>query len=194
MPEKEDEMVNYLELPVGDRCPEIFRCVIEIPQDGVQKFEYDKQLHVFKLDRNLHSPVHYPGDYGFIPSSLSDDGDPLDVLVLVPSPSFPGCVQEVRPIGLMEMLDQGVLDEKVLAVGKNNPRYANVWNYTDIYPHLLKEITHFFSIYKDLEGKRVEVKGWRDAAYARDRVTRAVKLFADGKAARNPESGKKPKG
>ena len=157
-------MVNYLELPVGERAPEVFRVVIEIPLDGTQKFEYDKQLHVFKLDRNLHSPVHYPGDYGFIPSSLSDDGDPLDVLVLVPGPSFPGCVQEVRPIGLLEMLDQGILDEKVLAVGKNNPRFANIWNYTDIYPHMLKEITHFFSIYKDLEGKRVEMKGWRDAA------------------------------
>ena len=92
-------MVNYLELPIGDRSPEVFRAVIEIPLDGTQKFEYDKQLHVFKLDRNLHSPVHYPGDYGFIPSTLSDDGDPLDVLVLVPGPSFPGCVQEVRPIG-----------------------------------------------------------------------------------------------
>ena len=79
-------------------------------------------------------------------------------------------MQEVRPIGLLEMLDQGVLDEKVLAVGKNNPRYNNVWNYTDIYPHMLKEITHFFSIYKDLEGKRVEIKGWHDAAYARDQV------------------------
>jgi inorganic pyrophosphatase len=152
------------------------------PLDGTQKFEYDKQLHVFKLDRNLHSPVHYPGDYGFIPSTLSDDGDPLDVLVLVPGPSFPGCVQEVRPIGLLEMLDQGVLDEKVLAVGKNNPRFANVWNYTDIYPHMLKEITHFFSIYKDLEGKRVEIKGWHDAAYARDHVVRAVKQFEESKA------------
>ena len=88
-------------------APESFRAVIEIPMDGTQKFEYDKQLHVFKLDRNLHSPVHYPGDYGFIPSTLSDDGDPLDVLVLVPDPSFPGCVQEVRPIGLLEMMDQG---------------------------------------------------------------------------------------
>jgi len=165
-------MVNYLELPVGDRAPEVFRAVIEIPKDGTQKFEYDKQLHVFKLDRNLHSPVHYPGDYGFIPSTLSDDGDPLDVLVLVPDASFPGCVQEVRPIGLLEMLDQGTLDEKVLAVGKNNPRFANIWNYTDIYPHMLKEITHFFSIYKDLEGKRVEMKGWHDASYARDRVHR----------------------
>ena len=175
-------MINYLELPIGDRAPEVFRAVIEIPKDNTNKFEYDKQLHVFKLDRNLHSPVHYPGDYGFIPSTLSDDGDPLDVLVLVPSHSFPGCVQEVRPIGLLEMLDQGVLDEKVLAVGKNNPRYANVWNYTDIYPHMLKEITHFFSIYKDLEGKRVEVKGWHDAAYARDHVVRAAKMFDESKA------------
>lgn len=177
-------MTNYLELPVGDRAPEIFRVVIEIPKDGTQKFEYDKQLHVFKLDRNLHSPVHYPGDYGFIPSTLSDDGDPLDVLVLVPDPSSPGCVQEVRPIGLLEMLDQGILDEKVLAVGKNNPRYTDIWNYTDIYPHMLREMTHFFSIYKDLEGKRVEIKGWRDAAYARDRVTRAIRMFVESKSKR----------
>jgi hypothetical protein len=83
-------MVNYLELPVGDRAPEVFRVVIEIPKGGTQKFEYDKQLHVFKLDRNLHSPVHYPGDYGFIPSTLSDDGDPLDVLVLVPERQLSG--------------------------------------------------------------------------------------------------------
>ena len=181
-------MVNYLDLPVGDRVPEMFRAVIEIPKDGTQKFEYDKKLHVFKLDRNLHSPVHYPGDYGFIPSTLSEDGDPLDVLVLVASPSFPGCVQEVRPIGLLEMLDQGILDEKVLAVGKNNPRYTNIWNYTDIYPHMLREITHFFSIYKDLEGKRVEIKGWRDAAYARDKVLASFKSYQENKAKRQHES------
>lgn len=175
-------MVNYLDLPVGDRAPEMFRAVIEIPKDGTQKFEYDKKLHVFKLDRNLHSPVHYPGDYGFIPSTLSDDGDPLDVLVLVAGPSFPGCVQEVRPIGMLEMLDQGILDQKVLAVGKNNPRYTNVWNYTDIYPHMLREITHFFSIYKDLEGKRVEIKGWHDAATARDKVMADIKAYQENKA------------
>ena len=175
-------MVNYLELPVGDRAPEVFRVVIEIPLDGTQKFEYDKQLHVFKLDRNLHSPVHYPGDYGFIPSTLSDDGDPLDVLVLVDAASFPGCVMEVRPIGMLDMLDQGVHDEKILAVGKNNPRYKDVWNFSEIYPHMLKEITHFFSIYKDLEGKRVEIKGWHDAAFARDQVLKATKQFDDNKA------------
>ncbi len=186
-------MPNYLELPIGDRCPEVFRAVIEIPKDNTNKFEYDKQLHVFKLDRNLHSPVHYPGDYGFIPSTLSDDGDPLDVLVLVPNPSFPGCVQEVRPIGLLEMLDQGVLDEKVLAVGKNNPRYTNVWNYTDIYPHMLKEITHFNSNYKDLEGKRVEIRGWHDAAYARDQVLKTVKQFEASKAKQHDAVGSESK-
>ena len=85
------------------------------------------------------------------------------------------------------MLDQGTLDEKVLAVGKNNPRYTNVWNYTDIYPHMLKEITHFFSIYKDLEGKRVEIKGWHDAAYARDRVVRAAKLFEEAHKSDEPK-------
>jgi inorganic pyrophosphatase len=170
-------MTDYLRLPIGERVPEVFRAVIEIPKDGTNKIEYDKDLHLFRLDRNLHSPVHYPGDYGFVPSTLSDDGDPLDVLVLVPSPSFSGCVQEVRPIGLLEMLDQGVLDEKLLAVGKNNPRFNNIWNHTDIYPHLLREITHFFAIYKDLEGKRVEVVGWHDAAYARDRLLRAMHLY-----------------
>ena len=99
-------MVNYLELPVGEKCPEVIHAVIEIPAEGINKYEYDKTLHVFRLDRNLYSPVHYPGDYGFIPSTLSEDGDPLDVLVLVDAPSFPGCVMQVRPIGLLEMLDR----------------------------------------------------------------------------------------
>jgi inorganic pyrophosphatase len=176
-PEKQDNMTNYLTLPIGDKVPEAVNAVIEIPAESINKYEYDKQLNVFRLDRNLYSPVHYPGDYGFIPSTLSDDGDPLDVLVLVDAPSFSGCVMTVRPIGLLEMLDQGLLDEKILAVGKNNPRYNDVWNYSEIYPHMLKEITHFFSIYKDLEGKRVEVNGWHDAAYARDRLLVAAKNF-----------------
>jgi inorganic pyrophosphatase len=174
-------MVNYLELPVGEHTPEVVNAIIEIPADGVNKYEYDKQLHVFKLDRNLHSPVHYPGDYGFIPSTLSDDGDPLDVIVLVDDPTFCGCLCEVRPIGVLEMLDQGVLDEKILAVGKSNPRYAEVTDYRQIYPHILREITHFFSIYKDLEGKRVEVHGWHDAAFARGRINYAVDNYKKGK-------------
>jgi len=100
-------------------------------------------------------------------------------------------VMQVRPIGLLEMLDQGVLDEKVLAVGKNNPRYRDVWNYSEIYPHMLKEVTHFFSIYKDLEGKRVEIKGWHDAAHARDRVLYAVRNFEESRDKKPVEAGAK---
>jgi inorganic pyrophosphatase len=170
-------MVNYLELPIGDKMPDVVEAVIEIPLEGINKYEYDKKLGVFRLDRNLYSPVHYPGDYGFIPSTLSEDGDPLDVLVLVDAASFPGCVMEVRPIGLMEMFDQGEADEKVLAVGKNNPRYKDVTDYSQIYPHILREITHFFAIYKDLEGKRVEIKGWHDADYARKKIIEAAENY-----------------
>src|SRR5881396_1386595 len=94
-------MTNYLTLPIGDSAPAEVNAVIEIPRGDKNKYEYDKELNVFRLDRNLYSPVHYPGDYGFIPSTLSDDGDPLDVLVLVDAPSFTGCVMTVRPIGML---------------------------------------------------------------------------------------------
>ena len=141
-------MTDYLQLPIGDRAPDIVNAVIEIPLQAVQKYEYDKKLHVFRLDRTLHSPVHYPGDYGFIPGTLGLDGDPLDILVLVDSPSFPGCLIEVRPIGVLRMVDQGQRDSKILAVAHNDPVYANVKDYGDVYPHTLREIEHFFSIYK----------------------------------------------
>ena len=174
-------MPNYLELPVGPKAPQLINAVIEIPLQCSSKYEYDKELGVFRLDRNLYSPVLYPGDYGFVPSSLGDDGDPLDVLVLVDVPSFPGCVMEVRPIGALEMIDQGKGDEKILCVGAGNPRYDDVTNYLEIYPHILKEIEHFFATYKDLEGKRVEVHGWKDADAARELVTKAQKAFVENR-------------
>jgi inorganic pyrophosphatase len=188
---KEEEtnnfMPNYLELPVGKNAPELVNAVIEIPLEGINKYEYDKKLHVFRLDRNLFSPVHYPGDYGFIPSTLAEDGDPLDVLVLVDSPSFTGCVLEVRPIGVLDMIDQGQPDEKILAVGEGNPRYQDVSEYAQVYPHVLREIKHFFSIYKDLEGKRVEVRGWKDADAARAVIAKSQKAF---EAKKNETQGK----
>src|SRR2546422_11437280 len=122
-------MINYLTLPTGDGAPAEVNAVIEIPRGDTNKYEYDKQLHVFRLDRNLYSPVHYPGDYGFIPGTLSRDDDPLDVLVLVDAPSFPGCVMTIRPIGMLEMIDQGKEDEKILAVGTNNPIFKNIDDY-----------------------------------------------------------------
>ena len=164
-------MTNYLALPAGEGAPDEVNAVIEIPRGQTNKYEYDKALHVFRLDRNLYSPVHYPGDYGFIPSTLSDDGDPLDVLVLVDAPSFTGCVMTVRPIGFLEMVDQGQGDEKVLAVGTNNPIYKEVRDCTDLYPHLLRGIEHFFTIYKELESKTTRMVGWRDAGRARELIS-----------------------
>lgn len=155
-------MQNYLQLPLGENAPRVVNAVIEIPAGGVNKYEYDKKLDIFRLDRTLHSPVHYPGDYGFIPRTLSQDGDPLDVVVLVDDPTFTGCLMQVRPIGILEMLDQGVKDEKILAVTNSDPRYEEVMNYDAVYPHILLEISHFFSTYKDLEGKRAIMKGWHD--------------------------------
>ena len=176
-------MIDYLHLPIGERCPELVNAVIEVPLGGVNKYEYDKKLKVFRLDRTLYSPVHYPGDYGFIPSTLASDGDPLDVLVLVDNASFSGCVIEVRPIGVLEMLDQGVRDEKVLAVVNNDPRYIEVSNYTDIYNHILREVEHFFSIYKDLEGKRTKAIAWHGAKEARRVILESRQRFTGEKVA-----------
>src|SRR5256884_5966723 len=173
-----DPMTDYLALPIGDVAPDEVNAVIEIPRGQTNKYEYDKQLHVFRLDRNLYSPVHYPGDYGFIPSTLSDDGDPLDVLVLVDAPSFTGCVMTVRPIGMLRMVDQGREDEKILAVGMNNPIYKDVRDYAGLYPHVLLEIEHFFTIYKELEAKTTRINGWDDAARARETVRECNARFA----------------
>ena len=169
--------MDYTRLPIGDKAPHRVNVVIEIPKDSVNKYEYDKQLHVFKLDRTLFSPVHYPGDYGFIPCTLGQDGDPLDVLVLVESPSFPGCLMEVRPIGVLQMVDQGKKDEKILAVAASDPLYSDVKDFSQVFPHKSREIEHFFSIYKALEDKKTEMAGWADADAARKIVMEGHKRF-----------------
>ncbi len=171
-------MTNYLALPIGSAAPDEVNAVIEIPRGQTNKYEYDKQLHVFRLDRNLYSPVHYPGDYGFIPSTLSDDGDPLDVLVLVDAPSFTGCLMTVRPVGMLRMVDQGREDEKILAVGRNNPIFKDVRDYSKLYPHLLREIEHFFSIYKELEAKTTQIVGWFDAVQARRIIVECQRRYS----------------
>lgn len=175
-------MTNYLNLPIGKNAPEIVTVVIEIPLDGTNKYEYDKQLHVFRLDRNLHSPVHYPGDYGFIPQTLAEDGDPLDILILGESPTFPGCTFTARPIGMFEMLDQGIPDEKIVAYATGNPRFGDLTSYTQVQPHVLREIEHFFSVYKDLESKRTKVLGWKDYDVAQETVQSCHQRYLGQKA------------
>ena len=172
-------MTDYLKLPIGDESPNIVTAVVEIPQGSVNKYEYDKKLNVFRLDRKLFSPVHYPGDYGFVPRTLAEDGDPLDILILGDDPTFPGCVYDARPIGLFEMLDQGVRDEKILACATGNPRFSAIQDYKQIQPHVLREVEHFFSIYKDLEGKRTKVLGWKDRDAAHEIIRVSNERFGD---------------
>src|SRR5690606_13379551 len=126
------------------------------------KFELDKETGLFRFDRLLYSAVYYPGDYGFIPSTLADDDDPLDVLVMVTEPTFPGCLIDVRPIGVFAMRDEKGQDEKILAVPVRDPLYDEYHELDDVAPHFLREVEHFFAIYKELEGVRTEILGWRD--------------------------------
>jgi len=176
--------VNMYELPVGEYAPEIIDAVIEIPKDTRNKIEYDHELGVFRIDRVLYSPVRYPGDYGFIPSTLSPDGDALDVLVLVTEPTFTGCLFTVRPIGLLEMTDEAGSDEKVLAVPDRDPRFLEVRDLADLPQHLLREAEYFFDIYKELEGKETAVLGWHPVTHAHRVINEAIQRFAQARGQR----------
>ncbi len=182
-------MNRLYDIDPGPDCPEIVRMIVEIPKNSANKYEYDGDLGVFRLDRALYSAVHYPGDYGFVPGTLAEDGDPLDVLTLVDEPSFPGVLISVRPVGVLSMVDQDEPDEKILAVPNRNPRFDQVHTIDQVFPHNLREIEHFFEIYKELEGKRTEIQGWRGPREARDiiRVSRQRYLDARKPAAAEPE-------
>lgn len=169
----------YTEIPIGENAPDVFNIVVEIPKGSANKYEYDPDPGIFRLDRPLYSPMHYPGDYGFVPSTVAADGDPLDVLVLVESPTFPGCVMKVRTVGMLAMVDQGIEDLKLLCVPTSDPRQETVLNYTDVHPHRLREIEHFFGIYKELEEKETETRGWLDADEARSAITAASQRFEE---------------
>jgi len=169
-----------LKLPPGPNPPEEVYVLVEIPEGSQNKYEFDKKLNMFVLDRVLHSPLHYPADYGHIPSTLCEDGDPLDVLVLVTEPTFPGCLVKVRPIGVIEMEDEKGVDDKILAVPVEDPRFDNVKDIEDISEHILKEIVHFFEMYKALEpGKWVKVKGWFNAEKAKKIIMDAIQLYKE---------------
>jgi inorganic pyrophosphatase len=163
--------VKLYDIDPGAECPEVVRTIIEIPKNSVNKYEYDGKLGVFRLDRALYSPMHYPGDYGFIPGTLSEDGDPLDVIVLVDEPSFTGCLMEVRPVGILHMIDEKEKDQKVLAVPNRNPRFDSIHTIDQVFPHSLKEIEYFFSIYKELQGVKTQIKGWGNPPEARKMIS-----------------------
>lgn len=156
--------------------------IVEIPQNSANKYEYDGNLGVFRLNRALYSPLHYPGDYGFIPGTLADDNDPLDVLVLVQQPSYPGVMIEIRPVGVLNMVDSDEKDQKILAVPNRNPRYDQIHTMDQIFAHVRREIEHFFSIYKELEGKVTTMEGWGGPREARKAIQEARQRYLDLKA------------
>ncbi len=157
----------------------MMKVVIEIPKGSRNKYEYDEEAGAFRLDRVLYSSVHYPTDYGFIPGTLAEDGDHLDVLVIVTEPTFTGCHILVRPVGVLTMTDEKGGDHKILAVPVRDPRFDQINDLADVPPHLLLEIENFFATYKVLEGKETATLGWSDVdeagvviAEARERKTR----------------------
>jgi inorganic pyrophosphatase len=165
-------------IPIGKNPPEDINVIIEVPIGGEPiKYELDKASGTLFVDRFLHTPMRYPGNYGFVPHTLSLDGDPIDVLVANTRPIIPGAVINVRPVGVLKMEDDGGGDEKIIAVPtpKLSKRYLNVHNYTDLPIILIEQMQHFFEHYKDLEpGKWVKVLGWGDAAEARDLIQQAI--------------------
>lgn len=148
-------------IPIGKKVPWQVNMVVEIPKGSSNKYEFDFDLGVFKLDRVLYSPLYYPYDYGYIPGTLAGDGDPLDVLVVGSHPTFVGCLVEVKPLGALLMHDEKGEDWKVLAVQISDPRFNQRRNLEDLSPHTMREIEHFFEVYKQLEHKETEVVGWR---------------------------------
>lgn len=154
-----------------------FDVLIEIPKGSRNKYEYDFELKKIRYDRMIFSSMMYPADYGFIPQTLALDGDPLDVLVLVTEPTFPGCVMEVKPIGVFHMADEKGPDEKIICVPVSDPVWNQLNDLSDVNPHLLKEIEHFFQVYKDLEKKKVDVGGWGNVSEAKDIIEKCVNRF-----------------
>jgi inorganic pyrophosphatase len=159
--------------------PGLLNVLIEIAGGSKNKYEYDKDLQAFALDRVLYSSVKYPYDYGFVPNTLADDGDPLDGIVMMDEPTFPGCVIAARPIGMLEMIDGGDRDEKILCVPDKDPRYAHVKSIKDIAPHRLAEIEEFFRTYKNLEKKVTEILGWQDVDTVAPLVEKCVKAGSE---------------
>lgn len=154
-----------------------FDALIEIPKGSRNKYEYDFKLKKVRYDRMIFSSMMYPADYGFIPETLALDGDPLDVLVLVTEPTFPGCVIEVKPIGVFHMTDEKGPDEKIICVPISDPIANSVNDLNELNPHLIKEIEHFFRVYKDLEKKKVDVGGWGDLTKAKEIIRECIKRF-----------------
>lgn len=163
------------DIPAG--TAEVMNVIIEIPKFSKNKYEIDKETGLIALDRVMHTSQDYPFDYGFVPQTLFDDGDALDVVVLTTYPLAPGILVKVRPVAIMEMVDGGERDDKVVAVPVDDPRFSDVKDLGDVNKHFVKEMTHFFETYKKVQNKVVEVGKWYGKAEAEAAFTRSRELY-----------------
>ncbi len=161
----------------GKNLPEEITVIIEINKGSLNKYELDKETGLIKLDRVSHTAQTFPFDYGFVPQTHWHDGDPLDVLVITTSPLIPGVLVDVRPVGVMDMIDSGESDAKIIAVPVGDPRFAHVKDLHDVNPHFIKEVTHFYENYKKLQKKEVTIPTIRDAKAAKEVINEAIELY-----------------
>lgn len=167
------------EISSGNDAPDVVNVIVECPKGTKNKYEIDKETGLIKLDRAMKTSQDYPFDYGFVPQSLWDDGDALDVVLLTTYPLACGILVEARPVAVMRMIDCGEGDDKIIAVPKSDPRFDEVQGLSDINPHTLKEIQHFFETYKSIEkGKLVEVKGFKGKKEALAAVKKGLAMYA----------------
>jgi len=168
----------WRDLPVGDDPPRLVNMVVEVVSGSRDKYEYHREWEVFVLDRVLHSSVVFPVEYGFIPQTWSEDGDPLDVMMLSYEPAEVGCVIKVRPIGTLIMEDEAGEDHKVLSVPVSDPRFNGYTNIGEVHPHLLTEIREFFEVYKRLEPEKwVKFRAWKGVEEAKNVISQAMELY-----------------
>lgn len=165
------------DVSMGKNVPEEINVIVEINKGSKNKYEIDKETGLIALDRTLHTAQDYPFDYGFIPQTLWDDGDALDVVLLTTYPLLPGVLVAARPVAIMHMLDSGESDDKVIAVPVCDPRWAEVLDLKDINKHTLKEMEHFFMTYKKIQKKEVHVSGFEDAEASRNAIARSIELY-----------------
>ncbi len=163
----------------GKHAPEIINVIVEIPKGSKNKYEIDKETGMIMLDRAMHSSQDYPFDYGFMPQSHWEDGDPLDVVILTTYPLSPGILVKVRPVAIMNMIDDGDSDAKIIAVPEKDPRWDDIKDLSDINKHTIKEIQHFFMTYKQIQNKEVKVNGWEDKTAAHAAITHSQKLYTE---------------
>lgn len=167
------------DISLGKNAPREINVIVEVPKHSKNKYEIDKETGLIALDRAMHTAQDYPFDYGFVPQTLWDDGDALDVVLLTTYPLFPGILVDARPVAIMHMIDGGDSDDKVIAVPMNDPRWDDVKDLKDINKHTIKEMEHFFTTYKKIQNKIVEVSGFEGVAAAHAAVEKSIKLYKE---------------